>query len=178
MEQDLEMLQSISDTLKTEPQANQRTLAQNAGMSIGLMNAVLKRFVERGWIMLTNVNGRKLAYAVTVDGIKELTERGKRFASRTFKIANTYNEVLVKKISEAKEAGKQKVVLYGDSYIKFMIEYACKENGVSFEQIGADAQVDSGALCLAGEMCGEEVQSKLVEAGCVSLVEILNCYNL
>ena len=26
------------------------------------MNSVLKRFVERGWIMLTNVNLRKLSY--------------------------------------------------------------------------------------------------------------------
>ena len=34
----------------------------NAGISIGLMNSVLKRFVERGWIMLTNVNLRKLSY--------------------------------------------------------------------------------------------------------------------
>lgn len=173
MEQDLEMLQSISDTLKTEPQANQRTLAQNAGMSIGLMNAVLKRFVERGWIMLTNVNGRKLAYAVTVDGIKELTERGKRFASRTFQIANAYNDVLVKRIAEAKASGKQKVILYGNSYIKFMIEYACKENGVLFEQAGENAGVDSGALCLAGEMCEEEIQQQLVALGGLSLLDIM-----
>ena len=34
----------------------------NAGISIGLMNSVLKRFVERGWIMLTNINLRKLSY--------------------------------------------------------------------------------------------------------------------
>ena len=62
MEQDLATLQVISDTLKEKPEANQRTLAENTGMSIGLMNAVLKRFAERGWIMLSNVNGRKLAY--------------------------------------------------------------------------------------------------------------------
>ena len=46
-------------------------------MSLGMMNAILGRFVERGWIMLTNVNGRKLAYAVTAEGISELTARGK-----------------------------------------------------------------------------------------------------
>ena len=34
----------------------------NAGIFIGLMNSVLKRFVERGWIMLTNINLRKLSY--------------------------------------------------------------------------------------------------------------------
>ena len=65
MEQDLATLQIISETLKEDPHASQRALAKKANMSLGMMNAILGRFVERGWIMLTNVNGRKLAYAVT-----------------------------------------------------------------------------------------------------------------
>ena len=117
MEQDLATLQVISETLKEDPQASQRTLAKKANMSLGMMNAILGRFVERGWIMLTNVNGRKLAYAVTPDGIAELVKRGKAFALRTFKFANVYSETFCKKFMEAKAAGKTKVVLYGDSYI-------------------------------------------------------------
>ena len=60
LKSDVAVLQNIANTLKQEPLASQRVLADNAGISIGLMNSVLKRFVERGWIMLTNVNGRKL----------------------------------------------------------------------------------------------------------------------
>ena len=63
MNNEVATLQNIANTLKQEPLASQRVLAENAGISIGLMNAVLKRFVERGWIMLTNVNLRKLSYA-------------------------------------------------------------------------------------------------------------------
>lgn len=84
MNSDVSTLQSIATTLKNEPLASQRELAKNAGMSIGLMNAVLKRFVERGWIMLTNVNLRKLSYAVTPAGIAELSARSQKFAKRTF----------------------------------------------------------------------------------------------
>ena len=46
-------------------------MAKKANMSLDIMNAILGRFVERGWIMLSNVNGRKLAYAVTAAGISE-----------------------------------------------------------------------------------------------------------
>ena len=53
MESDLNTLKTIADTLEQNPLASQRMLAENAGMSIGLMNAVLKRFAERGWIMLS-----------------------------------------------------------------------------------------------------------------------------
>lgn len=133
MEQDLATLQVISEKLKEDPQSSQRTLAKKANMSLDMMNAILGRFVERGWIMLSNVNGRKLAYAVTAAGISELTKRGKSFALRTFKLANVYSETFCKKFMEAKASGKTKVVLYGDSYVKFIIKYACSEIGLEFE---------------------------------------------
>ena len=60
MEQDLATLQVISEALNEEPQASQRTLAKKANVSLGMMNAILGRFVERGWIMLTNVNAVSL----------------------------------------------------------------------------------------------------------------------
>ena len=173
MEQDLATLQVISETLKEAPQASQRTLAKKANMSLGMMNAILGRFVERGWIMLTNVNGRKLAYAVTPEGISDLTNRGKIFALKTFKLANVYSETFCKLFREAKASGKTKVVLYGESYIKFIIKYACMETGLEFEQKESSAQVLLNEFCVVGELNDEEVQEKLVEKGCFNLVEMV-----
>lgn len=170
MEQDLATLQVISETLKEDPQASQRTLAKKANVSLGMMNAILGRFVERGWIMLTNVNGRKLAYSVTPDGLTELANRGKKFALRTFKLANVYSETFCKKFTEAKSSGKTKVVLYGDSYIKFIIKYACDEVGVEFEQKETSANVLTNEVCLAGELNVDDVQKLLIEKGCFNLV--------
>lgn len=173
MEQDLATLQVISETLNEDPQASQRTLAKKANVSLGMMNAILGRFAERGWIMLTNVNGRKLAYAVTADGIAELAKRGKDFALRTFKLANVYSETFCKKFMEAKAAGKTKVVLYGDSYIKFIIKYACNEAGMDFEHREATATILADEVCLAGELNDDVVQKLLINAGCFSLVNIV-----
>ena len=173
MEQDLATLQVISETLNEEPHASQRTLAKKANVSLGMMNAILGRFAERGWIMLTNVNGRKLAYAVTPDGIAELAKRGKSFALRTFKLANVYSETFCKKFMEAKAAGKTKVVLYGDSYIKFIIKYACNEAGMDFEHREATATILADEVCLAGELNDDVVQKLLINAGCFSLVNMV-----
>ena len=173
MEQDLATLQVISETLKEEPQASQRTLAKKANVSLGMMNAILGRFVERGWIMLTNVNGRKLAYAVTPEGISELAKRGKSFALRTFKLANVYSEAFCKKFLEAQADGKTKVVLYGESYIKFIIKYACNEVGMDFEQKEVTAKILTNEVCLAGELNEEAVQKKLIDCGCINLVEMV-----
>lgn len=138
-----------------------------------MMNAILGRFVERGWIMLSNVNGRKLAYAVTVAGISELTKRGKSFALRTFKLANVYSETFCKKFMEAKASGKTKVVLYGDSYVKFIIKYACSEIGLEFEQKEVSADVLINEVCLAGELNDEFYQKRLLDNGCINLLEMI-----
>ena len=71
---------------------------------------------------------------------------------------------------EAKAAGKTKVVLYGDSYIKFIIKYACNEAGMDFEYREATATILADEVCLAGELNDDVVQKLLINAGCFSLV--------
>ena len=42
IEQDAKILTNIQKTLTADPNATQRTLAQNSNISLGMMNAVLK----------------------------------------------------------------------------------------------------------------------------------------
>lgn len=174
MNSDVATLQNIADTLKEDPMASQRILAENAGMSIGLMNAVIKRFVERGWIMLTNVNLRKLSYAITPAGIAELTARSQTFAKRTFAIANKYNDALCSAVSEAKKQGKNKLILYGNSYIKFLLIYACQTLNVTFLERDSTDPIEPNAFCVVGEMCEEAEIARLTKQGCVNLLDLLD----
>ena len=173
MNSDVATLQTLADTLKEDPLASQRVLAENAGISVGLMNAILKRFVERGWIMLTNVNLKKLSYAVTPAGIAELTARSQSFAKRTFAIANKYNETLCNIVARAKKEGKTKFVLYGNSYIKFLIVYACQKFQVAFLEESEDAPIAQDAFCVVGEQCEEVVINRLTKEGCLSLLDLI-----
>lgn len=174
MNSDVSTLQSIATTLKNEPLASQRELAKNAGMSIGLMNAVLKRFVERGWIMLTNVNLRKLSYAVTPAGIAELSARSQKFAKWIFAIANKYNEILCNLVLAAKKDGKSKLILYGKSYIKFLLEYACQTLNMEFEEKDVMESLVENAFCVVGELNAENEIIRLTDAGAVNLLDLLN----
>jgi len=173
MNNDIATLQNIADTLKEDPLASQRLLAQNAGMSIGLMNAVLKRFVERGWIMLSNVNLRKLSYAITPDGIAELTARSHVFAKRTFELANRYHDSLCEVVQNAKKEGKGKLVLYGNSYIKFLLIYACQTMNIMFQEKDVNEPIDDDAFCVVGELNEKADIERLVRLGCVNLLNLV-----
>lgn len=173
MNNDIATLQNIADTLKEEPLASQRVLAENAGISIGLMNAILKRFVERGWIMLSNVNFRKLSYAITPAGIAELTGRSQTFAKRTFELANKYNDTLCKVVLDAKKEGKTKLALYGKSYIRFLLIYACQTLNVTFIEKDVNEAVMENAFCLVGEHCEESDIERLTKQGCINLLDLI-----
>ncbi len=173
MNGDIGILQNISDTLENNPQASQRILAERAGMSIGLMNAVLRRFVQRGWIMLSNVNLRKLSYAITPKGVAELTKRSRTFARRTFQIANDYNESLGRLAEQAIEEGKTKIILYGESYIKFLLAYTAQSHQMDFLLKETNCPVCSDALCIAGELNSEDEIKLLSEKGCINLLDLL-----
>lgn len=177
MNQDLALLQNINQTLVSTPNANQRELAKNANVSIGLMNAVLKRFVERGWIMLKNVNVRKIAYALTEQGLNELKARSRIFAKRTFALASEYNQILYDKIINAKSRGKTSVILYGKSYIEFLIEYACEKAQVDLKKCSPDSKIAEDAFCLAGELEEEEIQNRLKSKGAEKLVDLIGDFS-
>ena len=168
MNSDVATLQSIAKTLEEEPMASQRVLAENAGMSIGLM--------KRGWIMLTNVNLRKLSYAVTPAGIAELTARSQKFAKRTFAIANNYNETFCHLVSEAKKQGITKLVLYGKSYIRFLLIYACQTLNVTFIEKEVTEPIMANALCVVGELNEESEINRLEKEGCVNLLNLIEEY--
>lgn len=173
MNTDVVTLQNIADALKEEPLASQRVLAEKAGISIGLMNAILKRYVERGWIMLTNVNLRKLSYAITPVGIAELKARSQTFAKRTFELANRYNDTLCTIVQNAKREGKNKLVLYGKSYIKFLLIYACQTLNVTFLEKDVNEAFDREAFCVVGELCEKKDIERLVKQGCVNLLDLI-----
>lgn len=177
MEQDLSILQNIYNTLKDDPFSNQRQLAKSSNLSLGMMNAILGRFVERGWIMLSNVNARKLAYAVTPEGIKELTERSKKFAKRTFQIVNKYNDDIYRIILNAKNQGKTKVVLFGKSYIRFLLCYIAEDLNLDFIEKNVQDVLSENVLledfCIVGELEEVEIQKTAIENGCVNLLDLI-----
>ena len=123
--------------------------------------------------MLTNVNLRKLFYAITPAGIAELSNRSQIFAKCTFAIANKYNEILCNAVSEAKKQGKNKLALYGNSYINFLLIYVCQALTVTFIEKSATDQIDIDTFCVVGELNEPEVIAELSKRGCTNFLDLI-----
>ena len=170
---DEELLENINKTLTVNPTASQRTIAENCNISLGMANAVLKRFVERGWIMVTNMNSSKLAYALSEEGMRTLASRSKRYIQRTFGLINEYSEEIVNKIQQAKNEGKTEVVLCGNSSIKFLIEYACHFCDIKFSVLSFEDLIDDNTLNLVGELVDAVTIKKCENKGFINVMDLV-----
>lgn len=171
---DEELLENINKTLTIDPYASQRTIARNCNVSLGMANAILKRFVERGWIMISNLNSTKLAYALSEEGIKTLASRSRRYVQRTFELVNNCSDSIMTKIQQAKDEGKTAVILYGQSYIKFLIEYTCEVCGMDFQTADVECNWDcENSLKLVGELCESEEINHCESMGFVSVLDLM-----
>lgn len=122
IEQDAKILTNIQKTLTADPNATQRTLAQNSNISLGMMNE--------------------------------------------------YAEKIAEVIQNAKAAGRTKVVLAGQSNIRFVIEYICEKLGLIFAEVEDYAKINNNELVLCGELLDEKNCKQLCEQGAVSVMEI------
>ena len=67
--QDNEVL--ILEEIEKNPNTNQRDLSEKTGLSLGMVNLLLKKFIKKGFVKLERLNSRSFRYILTPEGFKE-----------------------------------------------------------------------------------------------------------
>ncbi len=141
---ELAILENIYASQNRERLLKQRDLANAAGASLGMTNAILKRLALKGLIVVRRINSRNIQYAVTPDGVNEIARRSYRYFKRTIRNVVFYRDRIDESVSRAKLRGAQAVLLIGVSDLDFIVEHACDRHGLPFLK-AVDADVASAA---------------------------------
>jgi DNA-binding MarR family transcriptional regulator len=128
------ILEKVYDSSESHAPLRQRDLAQVAGTSLGMTNAILKRLARKGWITIQKLNSRTIHYAVTLDGMNEIIRRSYGYFKRTIKNVFFYKERIDQAIGEAKRKGLASALLVGPSDLDFIVEHSCHRHGLQFLQ--------------------------------------------
>jgi len=129
----------------------QRELADKADISLGMTNAILKRLIEKGWLMTKRLNSRNISYVVSPTGMEEIFKRGYRYFKRTIDDVRLYKEGIEQLVQEAVEAGYKTVVLVGKSDLDFLVEYACGKEGIELLRVDSDKAVEPDMFIIYSE---------------------------
>jgi DNA-binding MarR family transcriptional regulator len=83
---ELEVLRRVAK----DSSISQRQLSKGAGVSLGLINVILKKFIEVGYLKVSHLNKRKVKYILTPSGFLRVAENSYRF---TTSIIQKYNKI-------------------------------------------------------------------------------------
>lgn len=169
---ELAILESIYSSQRHQQPLTQRDLAIAAGLSLGMTNALLKRFAEKGWVHLRRMNARTIQYALSPEGVNEIAHRTYRYFKRSARNASMYRDLIEAFIMKAKRRGVERIVLAGSSDLDFILEFACERHGVLFVK-GSDAARAARLGAGKGSLVLEAEEGHTGVAGAVSLAGVL-----
>lgn len=151
----------ILENIYYDDSLKQRELADKAGISLGMTNAILKRLIEKGWLMTKRLNRRNISYVVSPAGMEEIFKRSYRYFKRTIDDVTLYREKIEQLVAAAAADGYSCVLLVGKSDLDFLVEYACEKAGLGFNTAETDKVIQKNMFILYGEQY--EVEDKAID---------------
>jgi DNA-binding MarR family transcriptional regulator len=109
---------------------SQRRLAAELGIALGLVNAYLKRCVNKGLVKVQNVPARRYAYYLTPKGFAEKSRLTVTYLSESFSFFREAKSDCVTMFEAAKSRGVRTVVLMGRSDLAEIAVLCAMESGI------------------------------------------------
>ena len=74
---------TLFNTVENSPDINQRKIAQELGISLGLTNTYFQRVLKKGWVRAKQVKRRRWLYFLTPQGVLEKSRLSLSYMHRT-----------------------------------------------------------------------------------------------
>lgn len=147
------LLESIYHHKEARP-VRQRDLARIVGISLGMTNVILRKLVQKGWVVIRRINSRNIQYAVTPSGIDQISRRSFLFLKRTVRNVVYYKDVIDRLILELKTRGYRSIVLVGKSDFDFVLAFLCQKHKLEFIESLTPARREGAVLVHAEDARG------------------------
>lgn len=129
---ELDLLAHVHQAHQERTRTTQRNLSRALGLSLGMTNAILKRLVNKGFLMVRRINSANVHYLVTPAGVDQLSHRSYLYLRRTVGHVVRYKERLRHAMHRFRAAGVKEIVLVGESDLEFLLEWCAQKEGLSF----------------------------------------------
>lgn len=121
---------AVLDSLHGAPSAvSQRELARRTGLSVGFINAVIKKLVTTGFVKTSHLDRRSIEYLLTPEGFAHAARRSYHYILDTVRSYRTIEARLERIIEEQGAAGIKKIYLNGEGELADFVEALFSEMG-------------------------------------------------
>ena len=135
----------LLDVLARDGGLSQRQVAKETGLSLGMVNLILRRLVKTGAIKVVSLNGRTARYLLTPAGAAEKTRRAYAYLHRTM---DTFRDLRVRidaLIGELHAGGAREFIICGEGEVADIAELCLSRTmlaDVSYRRENGEATVE------------------------------------
>jgi DNA-binding MarR family transcriptional regulator len=127
---------SILSYIEQNSDATQRELSEHVGVSLGMINILLKRLVKRGLVKIERLQPNSVKYFLTPQGIASKLERTYGYIVRTYRELISLQQQLYREIEKNMKLYKQKnFCLYGPDDEMYTIIAGLQESNLVSEAL-------------------------------------------
>jgi len=162
--QDNEVL--ILEELEKNSEITQRDLSEKTGLSLGMVNLLLKKFVKKGLVKLERLDGKSFRYILTPEGFKEKSKKTidyiKRYYNKTLTIKQN-----IERIIQTYGRNRTYVLFGNDKEMKEIIKGLLKELEVDYITENNLQNINNSQILLFWDI---DYKEKLNEFNCEFLL--------
>ena len=145
----------ILEIIENNASVTQREISKKSGLSLGMVNLLLKKFVKKGLVKLERLDGKSFRYILTPEGFKEKSKKTidyiKRYYNKTLIIKQNIERVI-------RTYGRNRTyILFGqDKEMKEIIEGILKELKVDYITQNDITKIDDSKIILYWDIDDKE----------------------
>jgi DNA-binding MarR family transcriptional regulator len=110
-----QLVLELLDAVGKKSDLNQRHLAGEMGVALGLANSYLKRCIRKGWIKITSAPANRYLYYLTPKGFGEKSRLTGKYLSYSLQFYRKAGESCLRLFVQCQANGWRRVVLCGKS---------------------------------------------------------------
>lgn len=111
----------ILENISRNQSITQRKLSKNTGISLGLINVIIKKLIGTGYLKVSYLNRRHMEYLLTHQGMLETVRRSVKYISNTVSTYRRIHARLEGLLQELHQKGYQYFSIHGDGELKELV---------------------------------------------------------
>jgi DNA-binding MarR family transcriptional regulator len=160
---DQERLRTLKllEAIDSGDRITQRELAQDLNISLGLVNAFMKRLAKKGYFKITTIPRNRVKYLLTPKGMREKSRLTYEYIRYSIGFYRQIREILLDLFNRLQEEGVRRIALYGCGEVAELAHLFLQNTSIMLAGV-FDEKADGK------DFFGHEVQSceALSEDGC------------
>ncbi len=151
----------LLEAIDSGDRITQRELAQDLNISLGLVNAFMKRLAKKGYFKITTIPRNRVKYLLTPKGMREKSRLTYEYIRYSIGFYRQIREILLDLFNRLQEEGVRRIALYGCGEVAELAHLFLQNTSIMLAGV-FDEKADQK------EFFGHKVQSyeALSEDGC------------